>query len=70
MEETRWGVRRMEVPFKEGQGRERAVTNNIHEWMVGLYVRSDFFLLTLTTLQDEKMKMSCGEQFYRRSVVL
>jgi len=31
MEEMRWGVRRMEVPFKEGQSTGRAETNNIHE---------------------------------------
>ena len=31
MEETRWELRRMEVPFNEGQGTERAVTNNRHE---------------------------------------
>jgi hypothetical protein len=31
MEETRRGLRRMEMPFKEGQSTQRAVTNNIHE---------------------------------------
>jgi hypothetical protein len=31
MEERRWGLRRMGVTLKEGQGIERAVTNSIHE---------------------------------------
>jgi hypothetical protein len=30
IEETKWGLRRMEMPFKEGQSTERAVTNNTH----------------------------------------
>jgi len=31
MKEMKWGLRRMAVPFKEGQSTDWAVTNNMHE---------------------------------------